>query len=242
MTTPPLFFALDVPGSAQALALAKKVKPFGRGVKIGMELFYAEGPDIVRRVREEAQTDIFLDLKLHDISRTICGAVQSLMPLEPYMLTLHASNGEAALTRAAACAAEEAEKRRLRKPLLLGVTVLTSLSDRDAAALGYGDGTSDRVLRLAEICVNAGLDGIVCSPLEAAAIKARFPDITAVTPGIRPAGFVVQDDDQARAATPKEALAQGADYLVIGRPVAHAGNPAAAAKNIAAECRLFLAE
>lgn len=233
--SPGLIFALDVPDSARALVLAEQVKPYASAVKIGLELFCAEGPDMVKRIHERSGVDIFLDLKLHDISRTVCGALQTLAVLEPFMLTLHASCGQDALTRAVECAKESAEKHGLRVPKLLGVTLLTALSEDDVAAIGFCRPAPEQVLRLAEICASSGMDGIVCSPLEVNSIKEHFPQLEAVTPGIRPSGIAVHGDDQARAATPVFAAEQGADYLVIGRPVSHAEDSSAAAAAIVAE-------
>ena len=190
---------------------------------------------MVKRIQEASRADIFLDLKLHDISRTVCGALKSLAVLEPFMLTLHASCGQDALTLAVQTAREAADKHNLRAPKLLGVTLLTALSSDDVAAIGFCRPAPEQVLRLAEICAASGMDGIVCSPLEVQSIKQYFPHLETITPGIRPAGIQVHGDDQARAATPAFAAQQGADYLVIGRPVAYADCPADAAKAIQAE-------
>lgn len=233
MTAPGLIFALDVPTTQDAVALATQVKPHAAAVKIGLELFCAEGPAMIRDIREEIGVNIFLDLKLHDIGRTVCGALKSLASLSPFMLTLHAANGQDALSRAVACAAEEADKHNVPAPKLLGVTLLTALSPSDISSIGFCLPAHEQALHMAEFCMKAGMDGIVCSPLEVKDMKTRFPDLLAVTPGIRPVGGGVAGDDQSRAATPRFAAEHGSDYLVVGRPVANASDPAKAAKDIA---------
>ena len=225
---PPVFCALDRPDRAGTLALARAVAPHVGGLKLGLELFVADGPEGVRAVAALGRP-VFLDLKLHDIPNTVAGAVRAACGLGAAMLTLHAAGGPAML-RAAVAAAEEAASR----PLLLGVTVLTSLDDRDLVAVGVPGAVTDQVLRLADLAQACGLDGVICSPLEIAALRRRVdPGFRLVVPGIRPAG--TDTGDQKRTLGPAEALARGADALVIGRPITGAPDPAAAAALIAAE-------
>ncbi len=196
-------------------------------VKLGLEFFLANGAE---GMREIVGAPVFLDLKLHDIPNTVAGAVRAVLPVRPRMLTLHASGGAAmiAAARAAADAAGE------EKPLLLGVTVLTSLDAVALGKVGVAGGVRVQVLRLGRLALAAGADGLVCSPLEVSFLRDELGDAPLlVVPGIRPAGSV--GDDQARTMTPREAAAAGADWLVIGRPITRAADPGAAAAAIAAE-------
>jgi orotidine-5'-phosphate decarboxylase len=222
--------ALDTADPARAEALAGVLAPPRCGVlKVGLELFGAAGPDAVRRVGARG-APVFLDLKLHDIPNTVAGAVRALLPLRPAMLTLHAAGG-AAMLRAAREAAEAAGEAR---PVLLAVTVLTSLDAAALAATGAADSPEAQVLRLARLAVESGADGLVCSPREAAALRGALgPAPLLVVPGVRPAGSAA--GDQARTATPAEAVAAGADWIVLGRPLTGAPDPAAAAAAVAAE-------
>jgi orotidine-5'-phosphate decarboxylase len=223
-----IFVALDTADLDHALALAGEIKGLIGGVKLGKEFFSAQGPEGVRKVSAQG-LPVFLDLKFHDIPETVAGAVKAVLPLKPFMLNVHASGGEA-MMQAAVAAAGDAED----KPLVLAVTVLTSMGDDDLSAAGVVDGAEEQVLRLAQLAQKSGVDGAVCSALEAEALRqALGPDFKLVTPGIRP-GWA-QADDQKRIATPAEALARGADYIVIGRPITAAPDPAIAAKRIADE-------
>lgn len=196
-------------------------------MKLGKEFFTGCGPEGVRAVAQHG-TPVFLDLKFHDIPNTVAGAVRSTLPLRPFMLTVHALGG-AAMMRAAATAAREAGAER---PLVIAVTVLTSLGDVDLTALGLIGGPAGAARRLAALARESGLDGVVCSPLEAADLRLRFgADFRLVVPGIRP---TLTADDQQRVQTPRGALASGADWLVIGRPITGAPDPVAAARSIAA--------
>ena len=208
--------ALDTPDAATAIAWADKLGGLVGGVKLGKEFFTANGPSGVMAVAL-TELPIFLDLKFHDIPNTVAAA------------------GGAAMIRAAAQAAQEiADKFHFPKPKILGVTVLTSLDDEDMPGLGISGAVADQVTRLAELAHGAGADGIVCAPHEAAAMRGAFgPDFTLVTPGVRPAGS--DSGDQKRVMTPREALEAGADYLVIGRPLTGADDPAAALRSIAEE-------
>ncbi|HWL67277.1 MAG TPA: orotidine-5'-phosphate decarboxylase [Geminicoccus sp.] len=223
MSSSPIFCAIDRPDPAGALTLARSLNGVVGGVKLGLEFFCASGPAGVRTV-QEAGLPIFLDLKLHDIPNTVAGAVRSALALEPAMLTLHASGGAAMLR-----AAVEAKRQAGSSTWLLAVTVLTSLDDADLAEAGVAGGTGAQVERLARLAVEAGIDGLVCSPHEIARLRRILPaGVKLVVPGIRPAGPA--GDDQKRVMTPQEALAAGADLLVVGRPITGAADPAAAAR------------
>ena len=221
-----VFVALDTPDMDGALSLAGSLAGVVGGIKLGKAFFTANGPQGVKRAAA-AGLPVFLDLKFHDIPNTVADAVRAALSLAPVMLTVHASGG-AAMMRAAADAAREAGANR---PLVLGVTVLTSLGAEDLAATGLAGPVPDQVMRLARLAQASGLDGVVCSAREAAALRAECgADFKLVVPGIRPAGAAA--GDQKRTATPAEAMAAGADYLVIGRPVTGAGDPAQAARTI----------
>ncbi len=229
-TRNPILCAIDTPDTGAARALVAAVAPVVGGLKLGLEFFIANGPEAVRRVAGAAP--LFLDLKLHDIPNTVAGAVRSVAPLAPLLLTVHCAGG-AAMMKAAAEAAEGRMK-------IIGVTVLTSLDDADLAATGQHGPAQDQARRLAALAQQAGLDGIVCSPLEVAALRRDCgAGFLLVVPGIRPTGIEQADaartDDQKRVMTPRQALAAGADYLVIGRPITAARDPAAAASAIASE-------
>src|SRR5258706_2983727 len=224
----PIYVALDTPSLERALELAGQVKPFVGGVKVGLEFFSANGPQGVRAVIAGG-LPVFLDLKLHDIPNTVAGAMKSLAPLGAAIVNVHASGG-AAMMRAAAEAA-----RGVPKPSkIIAVTVLTSLAAEDLAAMGISGTPLEQVVRLAKLTKDSGLDGVVCSPHEIAAVRAACgADFLIVTPGVRPSTSA--SDDQKRVMTPKRALELGADVLVIGRPITGAPDPACAAKKIAAE-------
>jgi orotidine-5'-phosphate decarboxylase len=216
----PVLAAIDTPDLARARALARDLAGVVGGVKLGLEFFAANGPAGVKGFE-----NVFLDLKLHDIPNTVAGAVRALAALAPRFLTVHASGG-AAMMRAAADAKGQTK--------LLGVTVLTSLDDADLARVGQMGSAADQALRLAALAQEAGCDGVVCAPQEVAMLRrACGPAFLLVVPGIRPAGAAV--GDQKRVMAPREALAAGADYLVIGRPITGAPDPAAAARAILAE-------
>jgi orotidine-5'-phosphate decarboxylase len=195
---------------------------------VGLELFCAAGAPAVAAIARHAP--VFLDVKLHDIPNTVAGALRSLLPLKPAMVTLHAGGGPAMI----AAARREAETAGADRPLLLAVTVLTSMDAAALAATGVTDAPARQVLRLARMAVDAGADGLVCSPHEAALLRAELGAGPAlVVPGVRPAGSPA--GDQARIATPAEAVAAGADWIVVGRPITGAPDRAAAAAAIAAE-------
>ncbi len=221
----PVFCAVDRPDLEGALELARAVAPHVGGIKLGLEFFTAQGPRGVAAV-QALGLPIFLDLKFHDIPNTVAGAVREAARLGVAMLTLHAAGGRAMLE-----AAVEAAAGAAARPWLLGVTVLTSLDAEDLAATGVAAPPAEQALRLGGLALAAGLDGLVCSPREITVLRERFgtgPRL--VVPGIRPAGA---GDDQKRTMGPAETLAQGADVIVVGRPITQAAAPAEAAAGIA---------
>jgi orotidine-5'-phosphate decarboxylase len=219
----PIFVAVDTPTIAEARVLVRAVGGHVGGVKLGLEFFCANGPAGIAAIAAEG-LPVFLDLKLHDIPNTVAGALHSLAGLAPAIVTVHAAGGLAMLA-AARAAAPVATK-------VVAVTVLTSLDDDDLALAGVAGGAAAQVARLAGVVRTAGLDGVVASPHETAAVRAAWPGATIVVPGVRPAGSAV--GDQKRVMTPRDALAAGASVLVIGRPITAATDPAAAAAAIAA--------
>ena len=222
----PVAVALDAPDGDTAARWAALVAPHVAVLKIGLELFCAEGPAVVDRIRT-AGTGIFLDVKLHDIPHTVAGAARSLARLQPRYLTVHAPGGRD-MIRAAVDAAPDVT--------IAAVTVLTSLGGQELADVGVSGAPVDVVRRLSALAVAAGAGAIVCSPEEVAAVRAEVgPGVVLITPGIRPAGAAL--GDQTRVATPEQALAAGAELLVIGRQITAAADPAAAAAAIAASLR-----
>jgi len=228
----PIIAALDVPTAEAALKLVQQLAPVVGAFKVGKELFVSDGPEVVRKIRARGAS-VFLDLKFHDIPNTVARAVAAAAELDVQMLTIHASGGSEML-RAAERAAQETSTRLGRiPPLVLGVTILTSLDSNELAEIGMNANVGHQVERLASLAVRAGLRGLVCSPLEVAGLRSMIPaEIQLVTPGIRPADQ--KRDDQKRTLSPPEALAAGADWLVIGRPICAAENPRAAAEKILA--------
>jgi len=221
----PVIVALDYPDAPAALALARCLDPSACRVKVGKELFVAAGPSLVEDL-QRLGFELFLDLKFHDIPNTVAAAVRCAAELGVWMVNVHASGGRRMLEASAA----ELAKRR-SAPQLIGVTVLTSMDASDFAELGVRRSIEEQVLYLASLCAECGLDGVVCSAREATALRARLPSsFRLVTPGIRPAGSA--PDDQRRVLTPVDALRAGADYLVIGRPITAADDPAAALEAI----------
>jgi orotidine-5'-phosphate decarboxylase len=220
----PIAVALDAPDVETAARWAQAVTPHVAVVKVGLELFCRTGPSVVETVRGGSGVDLFLDLKLHDIPNTVAGAARGVARLKPRYLTVHASGG-ADMVRAAVEAAPDVT--------IAAVTVLTSLSSDVLDAVGLAGPPLDAVRRLATLAVGAGAGALVCSPHEVAALRAEVgPDVVLITPGVRLEGADAQD--QARVATPQQALADGADLLVIGRPITGASDPGAAAAQIAA--------
>jgi orotidine-5'-phosphate decarboxylase len=229
-----LIVALDLPTSEAALALASRLADQCQWFKVGLELYIAAGPAIVETLVSRGHS-VFLDLKLHDIPNTVASAVRSATSLGASLLTVHAAGGPAMLQ-----AAREAAAGLATAPQLLAVTVLTSMDQRQLAAIGVAGAPADQVALLAKLGLQAGIRGFVCSPQEAAAMRALTgPESVLVTPGIRPAG--ADQGDQQRIATPTYALDQGANYLVVGRPITQAADPALAAEAILFEIAETLA-
>jgi len=226
MTDPKrLIVALDFPAESPALALVDRLDPARCRLKVGKELFTRLGPALVRALQGRG-FEVFLDLKFHDIPNTVAAACAAAADLGVWMVNVHCTGG-AAMIAAARERLDQLSAAGAPVPLLTGVTVLTSLDANDLAAVGCPGEPRERVLRLAELGRKAGLDGVVCSPQEAALVRrALGPQFLLVTPGVRPAGSAA--GDQKRVMTPAQACAAGADYLVIGRPITGAPDPAAA--------------
>ena len=218
----PIIVALDVPEASAALTLAESVAPAVGAFKIGKELFVSAGPDIVKRVRDMGAS-VFLDLKFHDIPNTVAKAVASATRLNVQMLTVHTCGGTTMLKAAVKAAGGD--------PLVLGVTVLTSMDESDLNEVSVNKTPESQVIHLAQMATGAGLKGLVCSPKEIASLREVLPpEVKLVTPGIRPVGS--KTGDQKRVMSPAEAIEAGADWLVIGRPIYAADNPREAAEAI----------
>jgi orotidine-5'-phosphate decarboxylase len=226
----PIIAALDVPTAEQALKLAEQIAPAVGAFKIGKELFVSAGPDIVKKIRATGAA-VFLDLKFHDIPNTVAKAVAAAVRLDVQMLTIHTSGGSEMMRAAEKSAQDTAKSLGLTAPLVLGVTVLTSMVSNALAEIGCEANVGRHVERLATLAANSGLRGLVCSPLEIADLREILPaEVQLVTPGIRTGAE--KADDQKRTLTPREAMEAGASWLVIGRPIYAAENPRAAAENI----------
>jgi orotidine-5'-phosphate decarboxylase len=228
----PIIVALDVPTPEQALKIVEQVAPVTGGFKIGSELFTSAGPDIVKRIRDTG-SPVFLDLKFHDIPNTVSKAVAAAVKLDVQMLTVHTSGGTEMLKAAEQIAQESAWRLGHAPPLVLGVTVLTSLDTNALSEIGLDPNVTRQVRRLANMANKAGLRGLVCSPREVAELRQMLPASSQlVTPGIR--AETDPADDQKRTLTPREAVSLGANWLVIGRPIYAAENPRTAAEKILA--------
>ncbi len=228
MSEPRVIVALDFDSGEAAAGLADRLKPGSCRLKVGKELFTRAGPTLVEALQARG-FDVFLDLKFHDIPNTVAAACRAAARLGVWMLNVHASGGRRMLEQAA-----EAVRGAASPPLLVGVTVLTSLDDGDLRELGYAETAPELVRRLSALAQACGLDGVVCSAREAALLRAeRGEGFRLVTPGIRPAGSA--GDDQRRIMTPRQAVAAGADYLVIGRPITRAEDPQVALESVARE-------
>lgn len=225
MSEPRIIVALDFADAGGALALASRLDPKLCRVKVGKELYTAAGPSLVESLQKSG-FGVFLDLKFHDIPNTVAAACAAAARLGVWMLDVHALGGRAMMS-----AAREALAATAKRPKLVAVTLLTSMSAADVADIGVRGSPQDAVLRLAGLAQACGLDGVVCSPREAAALRLRHGgDFILVTPGVRPADAA--QDDQARVATPRQAVADGSDYLVIGRPITRAPDPLAVLRRI----------
>jgi orotidine-5'-phosphate decarboxylase len=230
-----LLVALDVDSGARALELATGLRDLAGGFKIGSRLFTAEGPELVRRIVASG-APVFLDLKFHDIPNTVAQAVEAAVSTGVWMLNVHASGGVPMMQAAARAAAETATKEGRRRPIVIGVTVLTSMDDATLGSIGVERPLLEQVVTLARMAQDAGLDGVVASPQETAAIRAACgPDFSIVTPGIRGASAGTAKNDQSRTMGPAEAIKAGASYIVVGRPIIAATDPRAAATAIVEE-------
>ena len=228
-----IFVALDLTDVEAARLLARKLSGRVGGFKLGLEFFAANGPDGVRAI-VDLDLKVFLDLKFHDIPNTVAGAVRSAMATGASILNVHASGGLNMMRAAAQAATEGAAMHGVARPIVAAVTVLTSMDECDLEAVGQPTPLHEQVIRLAKLTKSAGLDGVVCSPKEAAAVRELCGDsFVRIVPGIRPSWSAT--DDQKRFTTPKQALSDGASYLVIGRPITQADDPVEAAFRIAAE-------
>jgi len=225
-----IFCPLDTPSLDIATKWAGDLAGHVGGMKVGLEFFNAQGPRGVKAITEMGMP-LFLDLKFFDIPNTVAGAVRSVTPLAPYMLNVHASGGASMMAAARQAAEETSNSLGITRPLVIGVTVLTSMDQEDLNTVGVEATPLDQVVRLAELAQSCGLDGVVCSSLEIGAIRdACGPDFKLIVPGIRPAGADIAD--QKRVMTPPDAARAGADHLVIGRPITQAADPVLAAQQI----------
>ena len=232
-----LLVALDVESGARAIELATTLHGLVEGVKIGSRLFTLEGPALVRRLSDEGAR-VFLDLKFHDIPNTVAQAVAAAVTTGAWMINVHASGGVPMMQAAAQSATETAARLGQAKPLVIAVTVLTSMDQDTLRAGGVERPLFDQVVALARMAQQAGLDGVVASPQETAAIRAACGrDFAIVTPGIRGASAGVEKNDQARTMGPGEAVRAGASYLVVGRPIIAAADPRRAAQGIVEEIK-----
>jgi orotidine-5'-phosphate decarboxylase len=227
----PIIVALDLPDPDKALALARAVGPYVGAVKVGKELFVSAGPEIVRALRQDG-VGVFLDLKFHDIPNTVAKAVVAATRLDVQMLTLHAGGGREMMQAAEKAAQETAASLNRPAPLVLAVTVLTSFNESGLAETGVPGGVENQVERLARLATDSGIRGLVCSPLELPRLRSVLPaQVQLVTPGIRTGNE--KADDQKRTLSPADAIAAGASWLVVGRPIYAAADPVAAAQAIA---------
>lgn len=227
-----IFVALDTTNVEEARALAQRLKGAVGGVKLGLEFFTANSGSGVRTVTKTG-LPLFLDLKFHDIPNTVAGAIRAAVKLRPKILNVHAGGGPAMMRAAAEAATEAAKELNVPRPLVIAVTVLTSLDTDDLKAVGQSATPAEQVVRLAKLTKECGLDGVVCSPKETASVReACGPDFKLVVPGIRPS--LSLSNDQKRTSGPADAISAGADFLVIGRPITRAPDPVAAARAMAA--------
>lgn len=230
----PLVVALDVSRADEALRLVEQLRGIAGMFKVGKQLFTAEGPQIVRRIRELGE-EVFLDLKFHDIPNTVAAAAIEAMRLGVRVLNVHALGGREMMVRTADAVKQASEREGLRRPLILGVTVLTSHSQESLGEIGIDRSVEDEVTRLARLCSESGLDGVVASPLEIRAVREAVgrKDFVVLVPGVRPAGS--DRNDQSRVMTPLDAINEGATFIVVGRPIVADKDPVAAARRIIEE-------
>ena len=229
---PRIIVALDYPDEVSAWGLLEQLDPAMCRLKIGKEMFTRLGPEFVEQVIQRG-FDVFLDLKYHDIPNTVAAACEAAADLGVWMMNVHASGGRKMMETAM-----QRLEQRSSRPLLIGVTILTSLSDAELAEIGYPGTPAENVSRLAALAQDSGLDGVVCSPREAAQLRMeRGEDFLLITPGVRPASASL--DDQTRVMTPADAMAAGSSYLVIGRPITAAASPLEALQSISAEIAAY---
>ena len=230
-----LLVALDADSAERALTIAEQVRGLAGGLKVGSRLFTMAGPDLVRRLVDSGAR-VFLDLKFHDIPNTVAQAVDAAVRTGAWMINVHASGGVPMMEAAARAGGDAAAATGVQPPLVIAVTVLTSMDEETLAQTGVTRPLVDHVLALARMAKSAGLHGVVASPQETAAIrKACGPDFAIVTPGIRGASAGQDKNDQSRTLGPAEAVKAGATYIVVGRPILKAADPAASARSILAE-------
>jgi len=226
----PIAVALDAPNLSVAKEWAKQVSPFVSTLKIGLETYLRDGKDSIQSIREISDCDVFLDLKLHDIPATVAGACKSVLELNPKYLTVHASGGKDMIKAAA---------EAMPQTFIVAVTILTSIDEKTLQEIGFKNPAHKSALDLALLAISAGARAIVCSPQEVSEIRRNVPkEIVLITPGVRPLGS--NANDQQRIATPEEALTNGADLLVIGRPITSADDVGKAAKLISEEVNQFI--
>lgn len=228
-----LIVALDVPGFKEAERLVKTLSPAVNVFKVGKELFTSAGPDVVKMIHKKKKK-VFLDLKFHDIPNTVGAACEAATKLGVFMLNVHASGGRAMLYAAAQSIAKGAAGKKTKPPILLGVTVLTSMTESDLHEIGVKKKVEDQVRELAKLAQNCGLDGVVASGQEIELIrKATSPSFVIVTPGVRPLWAAA--GDQKRVVTPAEAIQKGAHFIVVGRPITQSADPCQAARDVLKE-------
>ena len=228
-----IFVALDTASLERGLELARALKGLIGGMKIGKEFYTSLGPAGAREIAAESMP-VFLDLKFHDIPNTVAGAVRATIPLQPAIINVHTAGGRTMMEAAKRASVEESRRLGFNEPLVLGVTVLTSLDDTDLMDIGISGRSLDQVQRLAALAQESGLDGVVCSAAEIEHLRAQCgPVFKLLTPGIRPVW--AGNDDQKRVLTPSDAITRGSDYLVIGRPITANSDPADAARRIGEE-------
>jgi len=230
----PILCALDTTELGDATVLAAKVGDIVGGIKLGLEFFCANGPKGVLQVMKASALPIFLDLKLHDIPNTVAGAMRAAVALKPFIVTVHTGGGRKMMEAAVKAAREEVIDNAINPPLVIGITVLTSLDQEDLKEAGIARGLVTQARKAALLAQSSGLDGVVCSPKEVALIRKDCgPKFKLITPGVRPSWAPM--NDQKRVMSPAQAIAEGADYLVIGRPITAAKDPGSAAMRIADE-------